>query len=338
MVGRSKVLQAVVAALMGVAVLAASGCQLRRESAPSAVPTATQAVLDRDSLAVALSQVADVATAMDAQHADDAAQVARAQLDAVGGVYVAFPEATPSPHAEPTSTPVSLDSAIAAVRVLAEQIAASTDDANLAHLATSIDLAWAIRQAWYSRSASGLDGVDGGPDSVDDATSPAPPTGPFPLPHPDGTPGEAVFVPGLDSAISGEDIARLSLRHDQARFVYQTMAAVLFAQERDVALDRADAHAARSRALAALTDAPDERTAMYQLRDVTLLDADSRQALVRDVEHDLALEYTTLALAATAQDRQWLLTCAYDAYVEAMGVGLGVTDLPALPGLVLTQN
>ena len=143
------------------------------------------------------------------------------------------------------------------------------------------------------------------------------------------------MVPADTTGVPQEVLSELALAEDEARFAYETLAAQEFAQDRDAALARAALHAERSDALAALlTDDP--RTPLYQLRDVDLLDPESRAALQLSLETDLAVRYTTLLDGASAADAAWLLNAAFDAYARAMRTeGFTASDLPTLPGLTV---
>ncbi len=324
MAGRTIAQRAIVATVMSVAILFASGCGLRWETEPSPVPVADQATLDRDALAAAVDAVAIAAETRDGGADPRASEIAAAQRDALGGVYVAYPDADVT--ASPTATaPLRLDDAVASLRTTARDIAAHSTDANLAAIATSIDLAWAVHEAWNDADAA----------TDTDADAFAPDGSPLPLP--DGTESTAGFSPVLTTALAPDVVARLAVAHDQARFAYETAAAHVFAHERDEALERAGAHGARADALAAATSAPDERTAVYQLRNVNLGDAVTRDEFLRGLEEDLALTYAALATTAQSGDREWLLNAAFSSYLAARDAGTGPEFLTPLPGLTVTD-
>lgn len=324
MAGRARGMRG--AALLVAAALACGACDVRWESDPSPAPSPDATTLARDTLAVAEQTVLDAARAEGDSEAEAAAS---AHLDALGGVYVAFPDAPPTASPSPAAPP-PLDDAIAAARVAARD-AESDADANLASLATSIDLGWALHVAAREAGAAagGRDGATA--DATADATAPSDPTVGTPLPDP--AEGDAFdgFDPGPSTSLTADDLAALALAHDEARFAYETAAAQYFAQDRAWALATADWHAARGDALAEGLD-EDPRTPLYQLRGVDLLDPEARSGLLEGLELDLAARYAALAVAASSDDRPWLLNGAYDAYVRVLASGTAA-DLPALPGL-----
>jgi len=314
MAGRRRAQRVIVATVMCGALVTAAGCGLRMETEPSPFPVADQTTLARDDLATAVATVVTAATVRGNGEGTSAAPIATAQLEALGGVYIAYPNADATPEPSPVSPP-SVATAITALRNTAREIATQTSDANLASLATSIDLAWALVGAGDNAAADGW---------LSEA-----------LPLPDGTTSVAGFVPTLTTDLSPEVVAELALMHDHARFVYETAAAQLFAHERDEALERSRAHGERSDALQAATTAPDERTTLYQLRGVSVADADARNALFISIEHDLALRYTVLAVTATGSDRDWLLNAAYASSMAVFTLGAGDDLITALPGLTV---
>ncbi len=319
MAGRMRAQKVTVTAVMCLAVFVTSGCGLRWETEPSPVPVADQATLERDALAAAVDAVKISAATRSSGAGLRATDIATAQLEVLGGVYVAYPDAEVEPTASP-SPPLGLDDAIAALRLAAREIAATTADANLASIATSIDLAWAVSIAWDGRVSA----PEGDVASVTTA---------MPLPLPDGTASTAGFVPVLDTAIPDDVIADLAVQHDHARFAYETAAAHLFAHERDAALERARAHGERADALQSSTTAEDRRTTLYQLRDIDLGDAMARESFLLDIETDFAARYAALAVTATGADRDWLLNAAFAAYVTAFESGAGEELVSPLPGL-----
>lgn len=343
MAGRTRTQHFITATVICGVLLAASGCGLRWETEPSPVPVADQTTRERDALAAAVETVMMMAATRSDSAGPAATEIASAQLDALGGVYVAYPDAEVTPDPSPSPPPTYAD-AVAALRTTARDIAAQTSDANLAAIATSIDLAWALRGAWDELAVESpempaadagdiLDGGDGATGGADagEWLSEA-------LPLPDGTRSEAGFAPVLDTQLSAAGLAELALMHDHARFAYETAAAQVFAHERDEALRRSRAHGERSDALQAATTAPDERTTLYQLRDVNLADADARRALFIRIEHDLAVRYAALAVTATGSDREWLLNAAYASSLAVFTLGAGDDLVTALPGLTVSAQ
>lgn len=333
-------------------VLLVTGCGVRWETDPSPMPSPDAVTVARNSLADAEAAVLEAATqpGSDADAvAPGATLAAQAHLDVLGGVYVAYPDApSPSPSVSPAPAPApTLAEAIASARATAEEVAASSDDADLAFLARSIDLEWALRGLWAGREAATQAAADAEttasaspaplPDAQADSSSDADPVW-FPLA--DGSTADgAGFGPDATTGLAQATLSGLALAEDEARFAYETLAAQYFAQDRDAALARAGLHAERSDALAALLD-DDPRTPLYQLRDAELLDPDpdSRRALERSLEIDLAVRYATLLDGASSVDAAWLLNASFDAYARAMRTeGFSASDVPTLPGLATSS-
>lgn len=342
MAGLGRVGRAIVCALIAGAVSASTGCGIRLETPPSPLPSPDAVTAARDALAVAEAAVVDAAL-LDADPSIPGADaVARAHLDALGGVYVAFPSAEPSASPSPSpgvtpEPPPTLDEAIAAVRTLASDVAASSEDPDLASLATAIDLEWALRVAWAERASAGAAEAPGTATQSPAPTvgPPVPPdAGPTPFPRADGTEdADAGYLPREGTAVPQEVLTALALAHDEARFAYETLAAQEFGPRRDDALARARLHDERSDALA-MGLSSDPRTPLYQLRDADLLNPESRRLLERTIELDLATRYAALLDAATQADKAWLLNATFDAYARAMATdGFTVADIPSLPGL-----
>ncbi len=333
---------AAVAVVAGVMLV--SGCGVRWETDPSAFPSPDTVTAARNSLADAEAAVLEAATrdGLDADAvAPGAALAAQAHLDVLGGVYVAYPDApSPSPSVSPAPKP-PLAETITSARATAEEVAASTDDADLAFLARSIDLEWALRGLWAEREAETQAAADAEtaasasptPSPATEADSPSE-ADPVWFPLADGSTADgAGFGPDATTGLPQGALSDLAVAEDEARFAYETLAAQEFAQDRDAAVARAVLHAERSDALAALLDT-DPRTPLYQLRDVDLLDQDSRRALERSLEIDLAVRYATLLDGAAAADAAWLLNASFDAYARAMRTeGFQASDVPTLPGL-----
>lgn len=318
---------AVLALTAGV-VMATSACGIRLETPPSPLPSPDAVASARNALADAEAAVLEASLGELDPTIPGANTVAAAHLDALGGVYVAYPGSSPSPDdAESTATPEpapSLDDAITAARTAASEVAMTTDDADLAFLATAIDLEWALRGEWAAR----VPAADGAATAGSAARR-------YPLP--DGsTAASAGFVPGASTALTADVLTTLALAHDQARFAYETLAAQEFGPRRDDALARARVHDERSDALAAgLADDP--RTPLYQLHDANLLDAPSRRALEKSMEIDLGLRYAALLDGVTDADRAWLLNATFDSFARAMDTdGFTATDIPTLPGVSAT--
>ncbi len=364
---RARPMRVGVAALACVSALTLAACDIRLETPPVTFPSPDATTVARNTLADA--EAAVLAAARDAgasaeETASGAAATAQKHLDVLGGVYVAYPGTTPSPSPS-AAPPPTLAEAIDAVRSTAEKVAATTDDADLAFLARSIDLDWALRELWAARleakPATGGDAGGGasapasaeatarptlGP-SATDAPTPSPlpgDSGDAPFPFASGASASAVFSPdAATTGLTAKQLSALTVAEDEARFTYETIAALEFGALRQDILARMRLHAGRSDALAAvLTSMPDPaggtaadpRTPLYQLRDVNLPSPDSREALERSVEIDLGDRYAALLDGASAADAAWLINAAYDSYARAMATpGFATDDVPTLPGL-----
>jgi hypothetical protein len=251
--------------------------------------------------------------------------------------------------------------AVHAARAKAEEVAGTTKDADLAFLARSIDLDWALRELWPKRIAANASAdaaaaqasrqASASPIPEQPASEP-PTTTAAPLP---GDSGDAPFPPSDGSAqgsasstdfapsatatgLSAEQLSALTLAEDEARFAYETIAALEFGTLRDSILASMRLHAQRSDALASVLTSQlhgtDPRTSLYQVRDANLPDPDSRETLERSIEIDLGDRYAALLDGASAADAAWLLNAAFDSYARAMATpGFATADLPTLPGL-----
>ena len=297
-----------------------SACDVRWETDPSPAPSPDPTTLLRDSLANSEDVVAQAADASALPLAGRAAQSAEAHLTALGGVYVAYPDATPSPSPSPEPLP-SVADAIADARAEASDVAAQTIDPDLAFLAASIELEWALVQ-WASEAVTA---------DPSDATDPS--TAPDSSTVPDPSAAAEVATPPDATDLSDAALSELVLAHDEARFAYETLAAQEFATDRDVALARAQFHGGSADALVTLL-AEDPRTPLYQLRDAELIDPDARDTLALSLELNLGWRYAALMDGATANDRAWLFDGAFDAYTAAGRTeGFTFDDIPTLPGV-----
>jgi len=357
-------MRAGLAALACASALTLSACGIRLETAPVTFPSPDATAVARNSLADAEAAVlaaAKQAGASEDQTAPGAAATAQKHLDVLGGVYVAHPGTTPAPSPDVTPTPPpTLAEAIHTVRAKAEEVAGSTKDADLAFLARSIDLDWALRELWATRSAANAAAEVAAAQASD---SPTPDqqageptaTNPTPLPLPATLPGDSGdasfpradgftsdssgFAPGTAATgLTKEEASALALAEDEARFAYETIAALEFGPLRESILARMRLHAQRSDALASVLTSQlhgtDSRTPLYQLRGANLPEPDSRETLERSIESDLGDRYAALLHGASAADAGWLLNAAFDSYARALATpGFATGDLPTLPGL-----
>jgi len=319
--------RALVASVAVVAALASTGCGLRWETDASVFPSPDAVTVARDALADAEAGVLAAAApdaATDATAAN-ATTTAQAHLDVLGGAYDAYPGTTPSPSVSPAPDP-TLSEAIRAARATAEDVAATMadEDADLAFLARSIDLDWALRELRTDRVNAG------GPANGANNTMY------FPLADASDT-SSAGFAPdaATTTSLSEHALSELALKEDEARFAYETIAALEFDSLRQQALSRSRLHGERSDALASVL-ATDPRTPLYQLRDGNLPDPGSREALALSIELDLGARYAAALDGASATDATWLLNAAFDTYARSMVTeGFAPSDLPTLPGVAV---
>lgn len=343
-----------------------SGCSWHLEAEPVVYPSASQSTLERDqaarreqSVVDALGTVGDSGTATDTGNAaaqgtaagagDLAAiesQAAPAHLDALGGVYLASPSPTPSPF------PGSLADAVQQARDGALETARDTADANLAFLQSSMGLTHAFA-LWWAQNANLAASVEAtpapsptasAPGDVEPGASPAPSASPSPEPVtaaarllPSSINLGESFIPQQTAAISPLTFSDLALAHDQARFLYEVIAARSAGSERDNALARRNVHAARADEFAALAGSEDRRQPLYEVAPDDVSTALSRGATARAAEFALGATYAAMLDGVADEDRGWILNAAFDAYA-AGSVQLGFTpdEFPVLPGLEVT--
>lgn len=353
MAGLTRSRRAATAAMVAAALVASvglGGCEWRRETPPPVWPTPDAVTAARDLLAEATAEVLAAADReLAAEPAETFAATVRASalvhLEALGGVYVAYPDASAAPaEASASATPepvLTLDDAIAAAREAASA-ASAEGDPELSALARAIDLEWALRLTLTrspGRDAAPSPSPSPDPASGDDVlpaiagpTVDASTRTPFP-PARGTAASDAAFAPGAATSLSPEDLAAIALAHDHARFAYETIAAWEFGPARTAALDLADFHGARSDEFAA-TLPDDPRTPVYQLRDANLPDTASRRALELDVERHIGLTLAAALDDAPESELDWLLNATFDALVRASTAwGFEETDIPTLPGL-----
>lgn len=342
-----------------------SGCSWHLEAEPVVYPSASQATLERDQAARREQSVVDaLGTAGDSGAAADTgnaaaqgtaagarhlaaleSQAAPAHLDALGGVYLASPSPTPSPF------PDSLADAVEQARDGALETARDTADANLAFLQSSMGLTHAFALWWAqngglaasvepdpapSTAAAPGDAEPGASASPSASPSPAPVTAAARLLPTNINLGES-FTPQQTATISPLTFGDLALAHDQARFLYEVIAARSAGSERDNALARRDVHAARADEFAALAGSEDRRQPLYEVPPDDVATAQSRGATARATEFALGATYAAMLDGVADEDRGWILNAAFDAYAAgSLQLGFTPEDFPLLPGLEVT--
>ncbi len=321
---------------VGALILASlTGCNLRRETLPIVTPSPDQYEQLRESAAQSEAGVIDalaledvgVGTAGYAGFVQAEIAFTTPHLDALGGVYVPFPNATPSasPSASPASVPQnkSLTRAAADARDADLASALIADDPDLALLLASIGLSHAVALAVGAYQ----DAIAAG--SAPLAAERLMVGAPF-----------AELVPastGLDAAT----LEGIIVAHDYAAYAYEVIAARSSGDARTQALARSRIHEHRADELVAVAVA-DPRVPAYVIEHEDLDGDDAMAAFARVTEAGISDRYVTVFFEAAQGgssglgDRGWLLAGAYDALVQSLlWPGATPTDADPLPGVIL---
>lgn len=287
------------AALLAAAALGMglSACSVRLETPPVITPTPSQDTVLRDAAADAEQAVID-AVAEDGANCDNfagegtaalAAELGPVRLAALGGVYVAFPSASPAPSLAVTPT--------ACIATIVDAIdtdvdgAIAAEDESLAALLGSIAISHAL--------AVTLVGDD---------------------------PGWTLDAGEAADALDPASAAELAVMHDAARFAYETLAATVGGEERELLLARRDAQATAVDGLLDTQGVADLRESLY----VVDVDADPT-TLVTQTEQAIGAAYLD-AFSSSAAERSPSLLVASATYLRA-GLDASGSEVPALPGL-----
>lgn len=314
------------AALLVVAAL--TGCSWRLETPTPQWPSPDAVTQMRDAAAVREQQVIDAAarqgesaTAQAAVLSEIETAAAPERLDALGGVYKAYPTSSPSPS--PSDAPLDLVSAAERARDghLADALVA--EDHDLAFMLGSAGLSLAL-SAWYAAW-------------VEDAiTEAAQPVVELRLLMSDAVP-ESQPVPAV-AGVGPDILSDLALLHDQARYAYEVLAARAPEEEQSQWIERRDLQAARADALVELPGVEDQREPVYVLPDDASNDAAARMATARTLERGAGETYARLLGEVEPADMAWVLNAAFDAYAQAAAFGDPTASsygVPALPGLTV---
>ena len=281
-------------ALVVVAAGTLAGCSWRLEAAPEPFRTPSPITVLRDQVAAAEAAVESSARGAAGDQADAEGAAVPARLSALGGV---------SPTSSPRPDSVFADAvATAQSQALACMQAAESDP--LGGLCASMALSHATIDAAANPSL-----VDATPFIVD-----------------------AALTPGNGTAVTPDQLSRLALEHDQARALFEVIAARSEGAERKAALADSAAHLERVRALLAMPGVEDLTQPQYDVSASSVAGAADREATARAAQVSLADAYSALLVAAAPQDRDWLVNAAFDAYKGAIRYGLGAAAVPALPG------
>ena len=334
--------------LASLATGALTGCSLRLETPPVPVPSPDQYELLRDAAAHDEARVLDALPAATAAIAtgtgastpgrDYFVQVEAASatphLDALGGVYVPFPSATPSPSTtpSPSASPPREQGVASLTRKVAE---ARDDDLAAALVAEDPDLALVLASIGLSHGASLAVGV------YQDAIA----AGSAPLASERRMPGGAFadLVPAA-TTLDGATLEGIIVAHDYAAYAYEVIAARSSDDARTQALERSRIHARRADELVAIAGA-DPRSPAYVIDDARFDDDATMAALASETEAGIADRYVTAffgaaqAGATALGDRGWLLAGAYDALVQGpLWSGPTAEGTDPLPGVVLPEG
>lgn len=327
--------------LATLATAALAGCSLRLETPPIPAPTPDQYELLRDAAARDEARILDALPAATAAAGastpgrDYFVQVETASatphLDALGGVYVPFPAATPSPSPSPSATPApglapgvtSLTRAVVDARDADLAASLAADDPDLALLLASIGLnhAEALAVGVYQDAIA---------------------AGSAPLAEERHMPGVGFseLVPA-STALDGATLEGIIVAHDFAAYAYEVIAARSSDDARTQALDRSRIHAHRAAEFVAIAGV-DPRSPAYAIDHARLESDEAMAALAHETEAGIADRYITAFLGAAQAgatglgDRGWLLAGAYDALVQGpLWSGATAADADPLPGVVL---
>jgi len=329
--------RAAVVALGAVVLASLGGCHLRRETSPPVTPTATQYDILRNEAAQREAAVLDaLATVTGAKTPGQEYLVtvenafASPHLEALGGVYVPYPSASPSPSVTPSTAAPQPPSAL----VIA---AAHARDADLADALLAEDPELALLLASIGVSHAEALAVGAYQDVIA--------AGDAPLADERTPPGDAFaeLVP-TSTALDEQTLEGIIVAHDYAAYVYEVIAARTTGDARTNALARSRIHEKRADDLVALATT-DPRSPAYVVDRERFADADAMDALIRETEAGIADRYiATFASAAELGDagmgdRAWLISGAFDALVQGLlWPGATADDAVALPGVALPGN
>lgn len=313
------------AVLGAVVALALTGCGLRLETPPPQAPEPdlTEELRQETAAAAArLGATADV-LAPEMSGGEDAAEAVRAagldaqeHLDALGGVWVAWPDGAPEGSQEPAPAPTQALTDVDAAGLVellvteatrAREAAVEAPGGDLAALLGSIAIARQLR-AEELAAATGAE---------------------LPGPEEDEEPVSAPLAPEALAARGADGPTLLVL--DQTRFVYETAAARAAGETREEAAERS-AHLQALVDVAIAEGAPDERQSLYSPEAEAGEDMDPDAAAVVAAETALAQHLLFSLGRAEPELRPELLAAATDAVQRAADWGAEASPLPGLPG------
>ena len=296
------------------AALSLAGCGLRLETPPPVAPSPDAAEELRQDAAAEAAAIAGTVSEVTAEGATAELLTrigaeADAHLEALGGVWVAWPDGTPEGAVAPEPAPTAAVPDPDAADVLELLTTGAADAREGAVVAPTDELAAVLAAVSLSRAHGAAEVA-----AATGTTAPEPTAAPLSR--------EALLVRGVD----GPTLRVL----DQARFAYETVAARSEGAAREAAAARA-AHLQSLVDLAVEEGAPDERLGVYDLPGADEeAGLTAEQAAVVDAESRL-LEHWVFSLGLVSPDgRGALLDAAADSARRLVDAG---GTLPALPGL-----
>lgn len=349
---RRRRLVAAAGALLAVGLLA--GCGVRLEAPPASEPVPDSLELVRrtavsDALRVADGAEAaleDVPTSRErvVSELTRIAAASRVQAEALGGEYDSglatdAPSDTQSSawdRATPADVVQALDDAAARSRTAA----GTTTDGPLARLLASVGAAQTVSGERLAALADvpGPDVVSprvptpkgGGRPEADPSASDAPADDAST--DPDGTGAGDVEDGTVPEGLTPQDLGTLVVSEDATRYALQLRAAIGSGTTRDRLLERVAAHGQRADAWAAVAGVQatedDPRRAAYAVPRVA---DQGDEALVIDLENDLATDYATLVGTTAAGTRTVLVDLLVDSAVALDDWGAEPEPFPGLP-------
>ncbi|MCK9795618.1 ferritin-like domain-containing protein [Isoptericola sp. 4D.3] len=338
------------------AVLAAgllAGCGVRLEAPPAAEPVpdalevvrrtaVSDALLVADGAEAALEEV-PVERERLVDELTRIVAASREQAEALGGEYdsgLATDEPTSSQSSasgrvSPPEVVQALDDAAARSRTAA----GTTSDGPLARLLASIGAAQTVSGERLARLVD-VDGPDmaaprvplpAGTDGGTGGGSPSP-SGSAGDDGDAGDDGEGEDDERVPEGLTARDLSTLVVSEDATRYALQLRAAIGKGDERARLLDRVAQHAQRADGWAAVAGTQgteqDPRRPAYEVPRVGELDD---EALVLDLEDDLATDYATLVGTTAAGTRGVLVDLLVDAALTLDDWGAEPEPFPGLP-------
>ncbi|WP_084129906.1 hypothetical protein [Demequina sp. NBRC 110055] len=303
--------------------VALTGCSWRLETPEPTWPSPDAVTVTRDAAAEREQAVIDALSRSDGTASDEVlaayeGEAAPERLAALGGVYVAYPDATPSPSASPTT---SAADAVETARDGAIAAALETSDDDLAFMLTSTALSHGL-MGWYAWWA--------------ETTFTDPETDVVELRLFSSAPTDTTDAVPVATALDVDTLATLVEEHDRTRYLYEVLAAKASDEEREQWLARRDLQDARAEALAALPGVEDRRAPIYVVSNEGLEDADGRVSAAQAAETALGDRYAALLDGLDDAEKPWVLSAAFDAYAQAAAYaepGTHDAVIPALPGI-----